>query len=147
MEDFEKRLAEIKELIEQEQYPKLMRAYFHLLGQRDSGKAVPKTLSTIFEGARAAAFSDGQEQRRHRQCSIFLFIGRCLRSVRDVEPSTGCLQENPPYWEQRFNSGDIYAKTFYRAGKLYELCSGWSGKTKIKSKTTEPNPSRISGNS
>ncbi|MGZ8858160.1 MAG: hypothetical protein ACXW2R_08595, partial [Candidatus Aminicenantales bacterium] len=38
----------------------------------------------------------------------------------------------PPYWEQRFNSGDIYARAFYGRAKALELFSEGAGLTDVQ---------------
>jgi hypothetical protein len=41
----------------------------------------------------------------------------------------------PPYWEQRFNSGDIYARSFYGRAKAHELFGERAGLTAEQKKT------------
>jgi hypothetical protein len=38
----------------------------------------------------------------------------------------------PPFWEQRFNSGDVYAKSYYGRAKAHELFSGGAGLTESR---------------
>ena len=40
----------------------------------------------------------------------------------------------PPYWEQRFNSGDIYARSFYGRAKAHELFSERAGLTEAQAR-------------
>jgi tetratricopeptide (TPR) repeat protein len=130
MEEFEKRLAEIKGLVEQERYPKLMRAYFHLLGQRELRKGRIEDATDYFLKALGLLPSPmGKSNADIDSAQYFYSLADAYDRSGRWSQALDILKRIPPYWEQRFNSGDIYARTFYRAAKLYELCSGWSGKT------------------
>jgi len=130
MEEFEKRLAEIKELVEQEQYPKLMRAYFHLLGQRELRKGRIEIATDHFLKALGLLPSPmGKSNADIDSAQYFYSLADAYDRSGMWSQALDIFKKIPPYWEQRFNSGDIYALTFYRSGKLYELSSGWSGKT------------------
>jgi len=129
-EEFEKRLAEIKELVEREQYPKLMRAYFHLLGQRELRKDNLENAIDYFLKALGLLPSPmGKSNADIDSAQYFFSLADAYERAGMWSQALDIYKKIPPYWEQRFNSGDIYAETFCRAGKLYELCSGWPGKT------------------
>ena len=129
IEEFEKQLAEIKQLIEQAQYPKLMRAYYHLLGHKELrennfDKAIDyfwKALNLLPSPYGHGADIDSA-QYYYSLAEAYYQAGRCW-SALDL------YKRVPPYWEQRVSSGDIYAKSFYRMAKIYDQCRRSSGVT------------------
>jgi tetratricopeptide (TPR) repeat protein len=129
IEEFDKQLAEIKRLIESSTCPKLMRAYYHLLGHRalrdkEFNIAVGhfwKALSLLsFSGAVGLwPYPSGQEydidsaQYYYSLAEAYYQAGRSW-SALDL------YRKIPPYWEQRIISGEIYARSFYRIAKIYD---------------------------
>ena len=134
IEEFQKQLAEISELIDQAQYPKLRRAYYHLLGHKELREnnfdraidyfwkalnllpASPYGHSTDLIPPPYGQGADiDSAQYYYSLAEAYYQAGRCW-SALDL------YKRVPPYWEQRVCSGDIYAKSFYRMAKIYDHC-------------------------
>lgn len=130
IEEFEKQLAEIKQLIEQAQYPKLMRAYYHLLGHKELrennfDKAIDyfwKALNLLPASPYGQGADIDSAQYYYSLAEAYYQAGRCW-SALDL------YKRVPSYWEQRVGSGYIYAKSFYRMAKIYDRCRRPSGAT------------------
>lgn len=118
IDDFEKLAEEIRSFIERERYPKLMRVYLHLLG-----------LSELRQNHAQKAIQDFQKaldlyspQRRDS--------GRvmCLFSLAEAHQLLGEDTFAIPYYDEITRSGtkeswsgDLYARSFYRKAKAYEI--------------------------
>ena len=117
LDEFEKQAEEIKQFIEQERYPKLMRAYYHLLGLRElrqnhANKAVEYL-------SKATELTTPWTRDAYRTM--------CLDSLAEAYERLGNLVDAlRSYDEISQNSakeswlGDIYAKSFYKRAKLNE---------------------------
>ena len=128
MEEFEKQLAEIKQLTEREQYPKLMRAYYRLLGQRELGSNnVNKAIDYFWKALKLLPSPFGKSNADADSARYFYSLGEAYDKAGEWTDALEMYQKVPPYWEQRFSSGDIYARSFYRMGKLHELTAGAPG--------------------
>jgi tetratricopeptide (TPR) repeat protein len=129
IEEFEKQLAEIKQLIEQTQYPKLMRVYYHLLGHKELRENnFDKAIDYFWKALNLLPSPYGHDadidsaQYYYSLAEAYYQAGRCW-SALDL------YKRVPPYWEQRVSSGDIYAKSFYKMAKIYDQCRRPSGVT------------------
>lgn len=119
-DDFERQTEEIRALLEFDPNKKLMRAYFHLLGQRDLRRGKIDEARGYFwkaldllPGVRQG-LNDGDPVRH------FYAMGEAL--ARD-----GADAEAVSYFEKvvrttsgRSWSGDLYAKSFFAMGQAYE---------------------------
>jgi tetratricopeptide (TPR) repeat protein len=147
IEEFEKQLAEIKQLIEQTQYSKLMRAYYHLLGHKELrennfDRAIDyfwKALNLLPAspyGHNAdlipPPYGHGADidsaQYYYSLAEAYYQAGRCW-STLDL------YKRVASYWDQRVCSGDIYAKSFYRMAKIYDQCRRPSSVTEKQLRT------------
>ena len=129
IEEFEKHLAEIKQLVDRSPYPKLMRAYYHLIGHRELREnnfdaAIGhfwKALSLlpfskalkIWPGPAGQEYDIDSAQYFYSLAEAYYQAGR-FWSALDL------YMKIPPYWEQRVISGDLYARSFYRIAKIYD---------------------------
>ncbi len=122
LDDFDKKAEEIRGLVERSQYPKLMRAYYLLLGKRalktgDSGLAISyfwKALQ-LLPSAFGHPLDIDSAQYYYSLADAYERAGRC-RSALDL------YKKVPSFWEQRPCSGDLYARAFYRMAKIYDQC-------------------------
>jgi tetratricopeptide (TPR) repeat protein len=115
--EFEKQAEEIKTFIEQERYPKLMRAYYHLLGLRELrqnhaakaveylSKATELTTPWTRDAYRIMCFDSLAE--------AYEKLGRPLDALMTYDEITQNSAKES--W-----SDDIYAKSFYKRAKLDE---------------------------
>jgi len=137
IEEFEKQLAEIKELIEGSQYPKLMRAYYHLLGHRElRERNFDKAVNHFWKAVNLLPFSKalrlfpalpGGQGHDIDSAQYFYSLGEAYYQAGKFWSALDLYKKIPPYWEQRVNSGDIYARSFYRMAKIYDQCPRPSG--------------------
>ncbi len=122
LDDFDKKVEEIKGLVERSQYPKLMRVHYLLLGKRalktgDSGQAITwfwKALQ-LLPSAFGHPLDIDSAQYYYALADAYERAGRC-RSALDL------YRKVPSFWEQRPCSGDVYARTFFRMAKIYDQC-------------------------
>ncbi len=129
VEGFEKQLAEIKLLIERSAHPKLMRAYYHLLGHRalrdkEFDIAIGhfwKALSLLsFSGAVGLwPYPSGQEHDID-SAQYYYSLAEAYDQAGRAWSALDLYRKIPPYWEQRIISGEIYARSFYRIAKIYD---------------------------
>ena len=129
VEEYEKQLAEIKQLVEHSPFPNLMRVYYHLLGQRELRQnnfdgAVGyfwKALNLLpFSGAlRLWPARSGQEYDID-SAQYFYSLGEAYYQAGRYWSALDLYRKIPPYWEQRVISGDLYTRSFYRIAKIYD---------------------------
>jgi tetratricopeptide (TPR) repeat protein len=124
MEEAEKHAEEIKELVGREKYPKLMRVYYHLLGHRellkgDTGKAIDhfwKALNLLPSPAGKSGADIDSVRYYYDLVEAYRRSGAHSRALQ-------AYQDIPPYWEQRTNSGDVYARSFFSMARCLEAGS------------------------
>ncbi len=128
--DFEKQAEGVRQLVERERYPKLMRAYYHLLGcrslrEKDFAKAVNgfwKAVSLLPSPLGKSNADTDSARYYSSMAEAYLLAGAYSRAAE-------MYGKVPAYWEQRFNSGDVYARSFYGAAKAIEEYSKRPGLT------------------
>jgi tetratricopeptide (TPR) repeat protein len=135
MEEFDKRLAEIKELVTRERYPKLMRAYYHLLGQRELRKKnIDKAIGYFWQALRLLPSQIGKGNADTDSARYFSSLGEAYYQAGDYLRALDMYEKVPPFWEQRVNSGDLYAQSFYWKAKARDLYSERMGLTNEQKK-------------
>lgn len=119
-DEFEAQVREIRKLIEGGSKPKLMRSYYHLLGQRELRKGNAEAARGYFwkaldllPGIRQG-LGDGDPVRHYY-------------SMAEAISLDGASREAIPYYEKvvsttsgRSWSGDLYAKSYYKMAKAYQ---------------------------
>jgi tetratricopeptide (TPR) repeat protein len=135
MEEFDKRLAEIKEFVTREGYPKLMRAYYHLLGQRELRKKnIDKAIGYFWQALRLLPSQTGKGNADTDSARYFSSLGEAYYQAGYYLRALEMYEKVPPFWEQRANSGDIYAQSFYWKAKVHDLYSERVGLTNEQKK-------------
>jgi pentatricopeptide repeat protein len=117
LDEFEKQAEEIKQFIEQERYPKLMRAYYHLLGLRElrqnhANKAVEYL-------SKAVDLSTPWNRDAHRTMCFYSLAEAYEKLGRPVDALMSYDEITEKSAKESW-SGDIYAKSFYKRAKLDE---------------------------
>jgi tetratricopeptide (TPR) repeat protein len=133
MDEFEKQLGEIKQLITREQYPKLMRAYYHLLGQRELQKNdIDKAIDYFWKALKLLPSRLGKSNADADSARYYHSLADAYFRAGAYPRALDMYEKVPPYWEQRFNSGDIYARAFCGRAKAHELYSERAGLTEAQ---------------
>jgi len=116
-DDFERQAEEIKAFSERERYPKLMRAYYHLLGLKELRQ------------------NQAQKAIQHFQKALDLFTPSkrdpvrvmCLFSLAEAHQRLGegtfaipCYDQITQPGTKESWTGDLYAKSFYRKAREFE---------------------------
>lgn len=135
MDDFESELEGIRQLVERERYPKLMRAYYHLLGQRELRENnVEKAIDHLWKALKLLPSPLGKSNADTDSARYYFSLAEAYLRAGAYPRAAEMYAKVPPYWEQRFNSGDIYARAFYGRAKAHELYSERAGLTKEEGK-------------
>jgi tetratricopeptide (TPR) repeat protein len=130
VDDFEEQLEGIRQLVEREQYPKLMRAYHHLLGCRElKENNVDKAIGHFWRALRLLPSPLGKSNADTDSARYYFAMAEAYLKSGAYSRAAEMYEKVPPYWEQRFNSGDIYARSFYGRAKAHELFSERPGLT------------------
>jgi tetratricopeptide (TPR) repeat protein len=135
MDEFEKQLGEIKQLVMREQYPKLMRAYYHLLGQKELQKSdIDKAIDYFWKALKLLPSPIGKSNADADSARYYHSLAEAYFQAGAYPRALEMYEKVPPYWEQRVNSGDIYARAFYGRAKAHELYSERAGLTEEQRK-------------
>jgi len=135
MDDFESELEGIRQLVERERYPKLMRAYYHLLGHRELRENnVDKAIDHFWKALKLLPSPLGKSNADTDSARYYFSLAEAYLRAGAYSQAAEMYAKVPPYWEQRFNSGDIYARAFYGRAKAHELYSERAGLTKEQRK-------------
>jgi tetratricopeptide (TPR) repeat protein len=130
MDDFDKELEGIRQLVERERYPKLMRAYHHLLGQRElRANNVEKAIDHFWKALKLLPSPIGKSNADTDSARYYSSLAEAYLRAGAYSRAAEMYAKVPPYWEQRFNSGDVYARSFYGRAKAHELFSERAGLT------------------
>jgi len=130
MDDFESELEGIRQLVERERYPKLMRAYHHLLGQRELRENnIDKAIDHFWKALKLLPSPLGKSNADTDSARYYFSLAEAYLRAGAYPRAAEMYALVPPYWEQRFNSGDIYARSFYRRARAHELYSERAGLT------------------
>lgn len=119
-EEFERQAEEIRKFIEKEGYPKLMRAYYHLLGLRElKGNHGHRAISYFSKAL------DLSSPRSRCDPAWFLFsLAEAYELVGNRWSAFLNFDQISVPGARESYSGDIYARSFYRKAKYYEY--NWS---------------------
>jgi tetratricopeptide (TPR) repeat protein len=130
MDEFERELEGIRQLVEKEKYPKLMRAYHHLLGHRELRENnVEKAIDHFWKALKLLPSPLGKSDADTDSARYYFSLADAYFRAGAYSAAAEMYAKVPPYWEQRINSGDIYARAFYAKAKAHELGSGRAGLT------------------
>jgi len=142
--EFEKQLAEIKQLVEHSSFPNLMRVYYHLLGQRELREnKFDGAVGYFWKALNLLPYSralklwpsrSGQEYDID-SAQYFYSLGEAYYEAGRFRSALDLYKKVPPYWEQRVISGDIYARSFYRIAKIYDQGGKPGGAPEEQNKT------------
>jgi len=117
LDAFEKQLGEIKAFVERERYPKLMRAYYHLLGLKELRQKRAQVAIQNFHKA-LDLFSPGRRDPLRVMCLD------SLAEAYELDGSSTfagpCYDEIAKPGAKESWTGDFYARSFYKKGKLFE---------------------------
>ncbi len=128
MEEFERRVEEIKKLLDKGQLPKLIRAYYHLLGLKElRGKNVDKAIDYFWKTLNQfpSSYENAVDTDLVRYYDIdsahyYYSLAETYYQAGRYWTALELYEKVAPNWEQRIMSGDIYARKFYRIAKIYD---------------------------
>jgi len=126
MDDAQRIAGELKELIEQGLNKKAMRLYFHLNGMIELKKEDFTKATEYFNKAISllpfqSHWSNDTHAVFFESLALAYFMAGNLERAREEYEKTTSLTTG------RLEYGDIYAKSLYKLGKIYEK-KGWEGK-------------------
>jgi tetratricopeptide (TPR) repeat protein len=135
-EEFEKQIEAIRQLVERERYPKLMRVYHQLLGQREMrANRAEKAIRYFWKALELLPSPIGKSNADTDSARYYFAMAEAYLKSGAYSRAAEMYERVPPYWEQRFNSGDIYARSFYGRARAHELFSERAGLTAEQKKT------------
>jgi tetratricopeptide (TPR) repeat protein len=122
MEEFEKQAEEIRQFIDREQHPKLMRAYYHLLGQKEvRAKNFGRAIDHFRRALKLLSSPYGHEADLNSPLYFYSLAEACRESGRCWD-ALDLYKKMPSHWEQKIRSGDIHALSFLAMAKIYDRC-------------------------
>jgi tetratricopeptide (TPR) repeat protein len=120
MEDFDKQVAEVKQVIDEGQHPRLIRIYYHLLGRRELMKGNYDAAVNYFWKALNRLPSPYGHEADIDTAQYYGSLAEAYYQAGKGWSALDLYKKIPAYWEQKLNSGDIYARSFYRVAKIYD---------------------------
>lgn len=129
VEEFDRLLAEIKQLAERSPYARLLRAYYHLAGLRelrashfdDAVDLFWKALKLLpFPRALRLWPSLAGDEYDIDSTQYFFSLAEAYYQAGRYWSALDLYKNIVPYWDQRPASGDLYARSFYRMAKIYD---------------------------
>ncbi len=137
LEEFESGLEEIRQLSVCEVYPKLMRAYYHLLGRRALGQNRAQEAINLF--TKALDLSTPSTRNSDRAL--------CLYSLAKAHELNGnrlgarlCYEQIVSLKERESFCGDLHARAFYGMAKFWDYNwskSSWTPREEDRTKAVE----------
>jgi len=128
--DFDRQLEDIRGLVERERYPKLMRVYHLLLGQRElRANDNEKAIGHLWKALESLRSPLGKSNADADSARYYFAMGEAYLKSGAYPRAAEMYEKVPPAWEQRFNAGDIYARSFYGRAKAHDLFSERAGLT------------------
>ena len=122
LEATQKQAEEIRQFIDREQHPKLMRAYYHLLGQKEvRAKDFGKAIDYFWRALKLLSSPYGHEADLNSPL-YFYSLAEAYRESGRCWDALDLYKKMPSYWEQKIRSGDIYAPSFLAMAKIYDQC-------------------------
>jgi len=120
MEEFEKQVEEIRQIVEAEQFPRLMRVYYYLLGLRELKKNDYSGAVSYFWKAldRLSVLSPHEADADH--ASYFSSLAEAYYQKANLTGALEMYEKTVLPTVSKYYSGDIYAKSFYWMGKIHE---------------------------
>jgi tetratricopeptide (TPR) repeat protein len=122
-EEFDRQVEEIKQIIEREQQPKLMRIYYHLLGQKELQKKNFKAAVDYFWKALDLVSVPGNLLNEADP----VYFYSLAEAYAQMEPPIGMSSRALSMYEKvtqpalnRLSSGDLYARSFFMMAKYYD---------------------------
>jgi len=114
-----KAAAELMKLIDQSMYKKEIRLYYHLMGLVEMEKKnLPKTIGYL---EKAVSLLPGQFSYYLEMHALFMdSLAQAYFQAGDLEKSRAEYEKIFGLTTGRLYCGDIYAKSFYMLGKIYE---------------------------
>lgn len=119
MDDFEEVAGQVKKYVEEIQYPRLMRAYYHLLGERElrlgrSGQAI----DYFWKALNLLPSPYGHDLDIDASRYYFSLAEGYERAGR-FETALEMYRKVPFTWAQKLDAGDLYARCSYLIGRTY----------------------------
>ena len=129
--DFDRQVEEIGALVARERYPKLLRICHLLQGQREllSGQA-EKALDHLWRAVKLLPSPAGKSDADADSARYYFSVGEAYFQAGSFKRALDWYAKVPSFWEQRSNSGDIYARSYYKKAKCLDISSSDSGLTK-----------------
>lgn len=122
-DDFSRLLAEIKRYIEKKQNFRLIRAYHYLLGAQElRQKNGAKAVEHLWQAVTLLPPTACNQQYDADIVQYWYALGEAYDLATNCVDAEIAFRKAPPYWDQRYGSGHLYALSFYRAARLEELC-------------------------
>ncbi|MCX6568293.1 MAG: hypothetical protein NT147_04495 [Candidatus Aminicenantes bacterium] len=137
-EEFELRLEGIRQLVERERYPKLMRTYFHLLGLKElRADNADKAIDYFWKALKLLPSPIGKSNADTDSGRYYFSLAEAYLKAGAYARAADMYERVPNFWEQRALSGDIYARSFYERARARELISRQEGLTEAQRKDEE----------
>ena len=129
-DEFDKQLEGIRQLVDRERYPKLMRANHQLLGLRElRANNAEKAVGHLWKALELLPSPIGKSNADTDSARYYFAMGEAYFKSGAYPRAAEMYEKVPPAWEQRFNAGDIYARSFYGRAKAHDLFSERAGLT------------------
>jgi len=123
MDEAQKTAVALKEMIDQWLNKKLIRLYYHLMGMIElEGENYAKAIDYFNQALALIPFGP-----LNKNASFIDSLASAYYKSGDIEKAREEYERILPLTQGRLDYGDIYVKSFYTLGKIYEK-KGWEGK-------------------
>ena len=121
MDEAQKAAYELKELIEEGMNKNLIRRYYHLIGRIELEKEkFSKAIEYLDKAINLLPFQNGAVYSIYGQALFISPLALAHYKSGDLEKAREEYEKIPNLTTGRLFYGDIYAKSFYMLGKIYE---------------------------
>jgi tetratricopeptide (TPR) repeat protein len=121
-EDFDRQISRIEDLVTRERYPRLMRITYLLRGQRELLKGrVLQAVDYLWRAAKMLPSPGGKIDADADSARYFSALGEAYFRVGSYKRALYWYDKVPRSWEQRINSGDVYARAYYMRAQCLDL--------------------------
>jgi tetratricopeptide (TPR) repeat protein len=119
MDDFEEVAGQVKKFVEEIQYPRLMRAYYHLLGEREMRLGRPDQAIDYFWKALNLLPSPYGHDFDIEASRYYFSLAEGYEQAGRFETALEMYRKVPFTWAQKLDAGDLYARCSYLIGRTY----------------------------
>lgn len=120
MADFEKVIDKVKTYVDRIQYPRLMRAYYHLLGEREfDARRFDRAIDYFWKAINLLATPYGHDLDIDSS-RYYFSLAESYERTGQFETALETYRKIPFTWAQKLDAGDLYARSSYSLGRTHD---------------------------